>query len=287
MKTVFIKLTKAGPTSGPFDVYDQSDNLIDSNVSKKDLVAGVAFIVNDSVIAIKIVSIGDCTYEKIVPVTGILLQEYVETAYTEMKTGCVWKHLTNISLYNSFYGKTEPYVIEYPFAYKYQDEIIQSCSDYSKVYEYLPIEDGVFNYNTRIETDDKYFSNMIVYNGQQCSGMLNLFPKPLRNMKAYMEYPKFNLDSKDILFTKSDNFYKVNTFFNVLKDTKVQMFNVSCESLSIDKVLNQENMDYGVRSFQKAPIRAKDLKLRYILDNSCTTHIVSIFNIHSTQISYK
>jgi len=287
MKTVFIKLTKAGPTSGPFNIYDQSNHIIDTNVSKKDLVGGLAFIVNDTVIAIKIVSTGDCQYEKIISITETTIQQYLTTSYTEMKTGCIWRHLTNIQLYNSFYGKTEPYILEYSAAYKYNDEILQNIKSYDKVYEYLPISDGVFNYNTKIETDDKYFSNLIIYNGQQCSGMLNLFPKPLHNMKEYLSYPKFKSDGKDILFTKSDNFYNVNTFFNVLKDTKVQMFNNSCESLSIDKVLNQDNMDYGVRSFKKDTIRAKDLKFRYILNNSCTTHIVSIFNIHSTQISYK
>ena len=287
MKTIFIKLTKAGPTSGPFDIYDQTNTLLDSNVSKKDLVAGVAFIVNDSVIAIKIVSTGDCQYEKIISVTELTIEQYMDTSYTEMKTGCIWRHLTNMQLYNSFYGKIAPYIIEYPTSYKFQDEILQSFIDYSKVYQYLPNPDGVFNNNIKVETDDKYFSNIIVYNGQQCSGMLNLFPKPLHNMKAYMEYPKFHSDGKDILFTKSDNFYKTNTFFNVLKDTKVPMFNTSCESLSIDRVLNQSNMDYGIRSFQKAPIRAKELKIRLILNDSCTTHIVSQFTINSTQISYK
>ena len=198
MKTVFIKLTKAGPTSGPFDIYDQYDTIIDSNVSKKDLVAGVAFIVNDDVVAIKIVSTGDCKYEKIVSVTGITIEQYMSTPYIEMKTGCIWRHLTNMQLYNSFYGKTEPYILEYSYAFKYNDEILQSCKDYSKVYEYLPINDGVFSYNTKIEVDDKYFNRMIVYNGQQCSGVLNLFPKPLHNMKAYMEFPKLHSDGKDI-----------------------------------------------------------------------------------------
>lgn len=287
MKTVFIKLTKAGPTSGPFDIYDQSNTLLDSNVSKKDLVAGIAFIVNDDVVAIKIVSTGDCGYEKIVSITENTIEQYMTTSYNEVRTGCIWRHLTNIQLYNSFYGKIEPYIIESPASYKFNDEILQSFIDYSKVYEYLPIQDGVFSYNTKVETDDKYFNQMIVYNGQQCSGMLNLFPKPLHNMKAYMEYPKLHSDGKDILFTKSDNFYKINTFFNVLKDTKVPAFNTSCESLSIDKVLNQSNMDYGIRSFQKAPLRAKELKVRLILNNSCTTHIVSQFIINSTMLSYK
>jgi hypothetical protein len=65
------------------------------------------------------------------------------------------------------------------------------------------------------------------------------------------------------------------------------LFRTTCESLSIDKVVNQENMDYGPRSFKKATLRAKELKVRHILDNSATTHLVSQFIITPAQISYK
>ena len=287
MKTIFIKLTKAGPTSGPFDIYDQTNTIIDSNVSKKDLVAGVAFIVNDDVIAVKIVSTGDCQYEKIVPVTGITIEQYMATTYNEVRTGCIWRHLTNIQLYNSFYGKTEPYVIEYSNSFKLQDELLHSFVDYSKVYKYLSNPDGVFNYNTKIETDNEYFNKAVLYNDQQSSGLLELVAKPLHNMKEYLSYPRFNTNSKTILFTKSDGFYKFNNFWALNKSSQIPMFINSCESLSVDKIINDDNMDYSIRSFKKSQLRSKNLKTRLILDNSCTTHIVSQFLLAETQISYK
>jgi hypothetical protein len=46
-------------------------------------------------------------------------------------------------------------------------------------------------------------------------------------------------------------------------------------------------MDYGTRSFKKAPLRAKELKVRHILDNTSTTHLVSQFIVAPAQISYK
>ena len=287
MKTVFIKLTKAGPTSGPFDIYDQSNTLLDSNVSKKDLVAGIAFIVNDDVVAIKIVSTGDCGYEKIVSITENTIEQYMTTSYNEVRTGCIWRHLTNIQLYNSFYGKIAPYIIEYPFSYKYQDEILQNVKDYTKAYVYLPNPDGVFNNNVKVETDTLYFNKAVLYNGQQSSGTLELVAKPLHNMKEYLSYPKFNTNSKTILFTKSDNFYQYNTFWALNKSSQIPMFLTSCESLSIDKIVNDTNMDYGTRSFKKSTLRAKELKIRHILDNSCTTHLVSQFILGATQVSYK
>jgi hypothetical protein len=46
-------------------------------------------------------------------------------------------------------------------------------------------------------------------------------------------------------------------------------------------------MDYGYRSFKKATLRAKELKVRHILDNSAKVHLVSQFITSPTQISYK
>jgi hypothetical protein len=65
------------------------------------------------------------------------------------------------------------------------------------------------------------------------------------------------------------------------------MFFTSCESLSVDKVLNQANMNYGVKSFRKEPFRAKGLLVRHILDDRSDAHLVSQFIIAPSQISYK
>jgi hypothetical protein len=46
-------------------------------------------------------------------------------------------------------------------------------------------------------------------------------------------------------------------------------------------------MDYGLRSFKKEPLRAKDLKVRHILDDRADAHLVSQFIIGSAMISYK
>jgi hypothetical protein len=286
-KTISIRLTQSGSNTGPFDIYDQFGNLIAEGVSKKTLARGVSYIVNNNVTIITIKSTGKCRSEKSVNVDDITLSTYVGIKLIQTTTACVWAHLLNIRNYNTFYGNIEPYIIEYPFAYKFQDEILQNVMDYTKAYDYFPIFDGVFNNNTRIETNDKYFNKSILYNGQQSSGLLELVAKPLNNLQAYNQYPIFNADSKTITYTKSDNFYQYNTFWALEKSSQIPLFNRSCESLSVDKVINQGNMDYGTRSFKKSPLRAKELKVRHILDNTSTTHLVSQFIITPAQISYK
>jgi hypothetical protein len=286
-KVITIRLVQTGPNVGPFDITDIYGNIIAENVPKKALIQGVSYTVDNSVYAVILKSIGKCKTSFTIKLEDINLIDYSNIKYTQSVTGCIWRHLTNIEIYNIFYENIEPYIIEYPFAYQYQDEILQNVKDYTKAYEYLPIPDGVFNDNTRIETNDKWFNKAILYNGQQSSGVLELVAKPLHNLQAYNKYPIFNAESKTITFTKSDNFYQYNTFWAAEISSQVPLFYTSCESLSIDKVINQANMDYGPRSFKKAPLRAKELKVRHILDNSSKTHLVSQFIVTPSQISYK
>jgi hypothetical protein len=286
-REITIKLTQTGPNAGPFSVFDNFNNVLDEYVTRKDLIKGRTYLVDVASTVIIIKSIGECLFEKSFPLEEVDFIDYANIGYAQSKTACLWTHLNNTRIYNYFYNNIRPYIIEYPFAYQYQDEILQNVKDYTKAYEYLPMRDGVFNDNARIETNNKWFNKAILYNGQQSSGILELVPKPMNNLQAYGQYPIYNTDSKTITYTKSDNFYQYNTFWALEKSSQVPLFRTSCESMSIDKVVNQENMDYGLRSFKKATLRAKELKVRHILDNSATTHLVSQFILTPAQISYK
>lgn len=285
-KNIIIKLTKSGSNVGPFSVVDDLGNLLGENYTKEQLIDGVGFIVQDSVQVVTLSSTGENKISKNIPVTEISSLDLINN-YTEISTGQIWKHLLNTTKYNNYYGKIYPYIIEYPFAYQYQDEILQNVQDYSRVYKHIKDPFNSFTDFEKVEVNNEWFNKAVLYNGQQSSGILNLVPKPINNLKEYVGYPKFNLDSKSIIYTKSDNLYQYNTFWSVVKNTSEPLFIKSCENLSIDKEVNQSNMDYSSRSFKKEPLRAKYLKIRHIKDDSDDTHIVSQFIIGTTQKSYK
>lgn len=292
-KTIVIKLTKAGSRTGPrFNISDDHGNILGIDVLKSSLKKGVSYTINDDVKVVILEStdgcLGTCAKKIFIPVTTINVVQLAATQTQSTNTASLWRHLTTPLLYNHYYGNIEPYIIEYPFAYQYQDEILQNVKDYTKAYKYFQGTDGVWNDNNRIETDDRWFNKAVLYNNQQSSGVLELVPKPLHNMKEYMKYPIYKNDSKIINYTKSDNFYQYNTFWALNKDKSLPLFKIDCcHSLSLDKVVNQDNMDYGKRSFKKAPLRAKDLKVRHILDSRSDTHLVSQFIVTPSQISYK
>jgi len=287
-KSVFIKFEVLGNrVTGPFDITDNLGNVLAANVSRTTLVTGATYTIANNVSTITVSTDAGCSGSTTVFVEYLLQSTINSVVTTYRNTGSLWKHLTDVTVYNKYYGKIQPYIIEYPFMYKYHDEILQNVKDFTSAYKYLPIPDGVFNDNAKIQTDNQYFNKAILYNGQQCSGILNLVPKPMRNLQSYNSYPIYNTDSKTIIFTKSDSFYQYNIFWSVVINKSLPLFNTSCESLSIDKVLNQSNMDYGVRSFRKDPLRAKSLLVRHILDDRSDAHLVSQFIIAPSQVSYK
>lgn len=193
-----------------------------------------------------------------------------------------WIHNRTYTLFNNFYGEVARYVIEYPFAYKYNDEIVQNIKDYTKVLQYFSNND----YQDFVEVDNIYFNKAILYNGQQCSGLLNLVPKPKGNLQAYIEYPKNNTESRSILVTKSNNFYNYNSFYDTVVNKQLPFFLRDCSSLSLDRKIVQSNIDYGVRSFKKAPLMAKELRVRHILDNTSQYKLISQFIAAPSQTSY-
>ncbi len=201
------------------------------------------------------------------------------TGMNSTETG-VWRHNTSLKS-NTFYGQQAPYIIEYPFAFKYQDELLQNVKDYTRVLNYT---DDIKSFT---QVDDVYFNKAWLYNSQQHSGLLELIMKKKNDLSAYMGYPKYNGTSKTIQVTKSNSFYNYNTFWDVVKDKTKPFLSRSCESLSLDKILIESNLDYGKRSFKKAPLMAKDLKIRHILDNQTDYRFISQFIVAPSQISYK
>ena len=287
-KTITIRLKKAGRRASVFSISDDRGNVLATDVTKSNLIDGFTLSVDDSVNVITITSTGIncCSQSWNFPITSLYKSEIAAIKFTTSDTASLWRHLKNPVIYNLYYGCTNPYIIEYPFAYQFQDEILQNVKDYTKAYQYLPDEFGVFDDNRKTEVND-YFNKAVLYNGQQSSGILKLASKPLRNLQDYMKYPIYEADSKTITFTKSDNFYQYNTFWSLVKNKSIPLFTTTCESLSLDKIVNQVNMDYSKRSFKKEPLRAKELKVRHILDNRSDLHLTSQFLVAPSQISYK
>lgn len=284
---ITIKLTTAGPRLGPFTIKDNFDNILGEDISREELKDGIAYSVVDEASVIVICSTGRVKLCKNFSIEAFNVYDYMNTDFTDNGTSCSWVHLKDPTIYNTYYNVIEPYILEYPFSYQAQDEILHNVAVHTKVWKYVPLTNTVLKDYAKYEIDDTWFNKAILYNNQQNTGVLNLISKPDNNLQSYMSYPLFNSDSKTILWSKNDNVYQYNTFWNVVAEPLVPQFIEDCESLSIDKQINQDNMDYSIRSHKKQTLRAKELKIRHILDDRGDVKLVSQFILAPTQISYK
>lgn len=189
----------------------------------------------------------------------------------------IYVHHKQFTKFNNFNGMLSEYSIEYPIAYKHRDELLQSIQDYTIIRQYN-------DYQEWIQVDDVYFDEVILYNAQQCSGRRKLSPRPT-SMNSYLKYPVYNTDNINITYTKSNSFYQYNTFWSVIKDKKQPIWKSS--SLSPFKELNQDNMNYKKLSYQKAPLMAKDIKIRHILNSTDEYKFISQFIASQSIESFK
>ena len=219
------------------------------------------------------------SYHSYIPAGYIGYSNHYQTYNEDLNS--LWDHNKTYTLYNNYYGEIKPYIIEYNYNYKFNDEILQSVKDYCSARIYT-------DFDTWYEPDETiYFNKSVISTDQQCTGILNLIPKPLNNMQLYLQYPKFNSDSKDIIVTKSDNFYNYNTFWDITKDrSKPLMIDTTDPTIGLKEV-NQDNMDYTKMPSKEYKIRSKKAKLRNILDNRDDVKLISKFTALEVSKSYK
>jgi len=203
---------------------------------------------------------------------------YFQAGYNS-GTPDVWDHNSTFVLYQTFRGVEYPYILEAPFIYKYDDQIFQGIQDYLTVLKYT--SPTLYN-----ELDGcVYFNKIVAYNNQQNTGTCVVVPKDENNLYTYRQYPIYNPTNTAILVEKVDHIYNTNMYWDKVKDTNQPIWETTCDPTQGRKVLVDNNLDYGVRSFRKYQLRAKDMKLRRVLDNNNSLKFLSRFTITQTQDS--
>ncbi len=224
------------------------------------------------------------------PITGSWLSFYsfkpnYYIAYANyFKTGSkdlgLWSHLLSNKIYQTFYGEIKPYILEYPTSTGLQETILQSIEYSQQIREYFGESDfySVTNLN---------FNKCYIYNDNQTSGILNLILAPKNNLSIFSTYPKYNSDSKDILYSVYENKYSFNTFWDVSKNITNghQPIHTRDCSMDYDKILNENNLDYSSKSNIKNRLRGTDFKIRLIQDTYNRFQFINYWNLSEKQLS--
>jgi len=193
------------------------------------------------------------------------------------KNNTLWKHNYICNHFCSFYGNQYGWELEFPVT---TGETIMT----SRSLEYA-LE--CYRRSTNVCIDqhhvlDYNFDQAIVYNSEQVSGYLNLNLYPKNDVNLSLQYPKLNANqaSYDILFSKEENKYRFNQFWDITRDrdefpigsnypptgplipgTTILQGNYASENTWItaedgySRILNPNNMNYLKPELQRKKFR--------------------------------
>jgi hypothetical protein len=148
-----------------------------------------------------------------------------KTVFLTTKNNTVWKHNWTCQEYCNYYGVPYPFEIEYPIVTGQSVTILRSLEYILECYKKAD------NCVDQFHVLDFNFDNAVIYNTEQVSGFLNLNIYPKNNVTLSLDYPKFNPSipviensvltgepGYDILFSKEENKYRINQFWDITKD---------------------------------------------------------------------
>ena len=140
-----------------------------------------------------------------------LLMPSHEHFYTILGSG-IWKHNSRWDSYANYYGQDYPWEIEYPIVTPNNVTTLRSVEYTLDVYKFF--NDGKdFNHIL-----DENFDRAIVHNSEQMSGLLRLKIKGKNNPLDLVNYPQISPNGIDILYSKEENKFRFNQFWDITKD---------------------------------------------------------------------
>ena len=173
-------------------------------------------------------------------------------------SGGIWRHNYRCDLFANYYGVDYPWEVElventgqnvftirsleYQLeSYVYKGELLNGCGD------------------DRWHDLDFNFDESIIYNTEQVSGLLKLNLDPTGNPLAGLTYPIINAADIDILYSKVEQKYRFNQFWDVTNDrgefttAEQQILITQCNGYIRD--LNAANLDYNKAQGQRKKFR--------------------------------
>ena len=136
-------------------------------------------------------------------------------SFVTTKMNGLYKHGINCNDYCNFYGVQYPFEIEFPVTTGQTVTTLKSVEYVLECYKrekrFCADQFHVLDYN---------FDRLVIHNTEQISGYLNLNIFPKNNIALSLDYPKLNPNNNsfDILFSKEENKYRINQFWDITKN---------------------------------------------------------------------
>ncbi len=137
---------------------------------------------------------------------------YADTVAANYNVGGLWRHNSRTDKFANFYG------IDYPWEIDLIETSGQQVTTLRSV-EYM-LESYVYKNEgrDRFHVLDFNFDEAEIYNSEQTSGLLKLDLSPKNNVPLITTYPIINANDISILYSKEEQKYRFNQFWDVTND---------------------------------------------------------------------
>jgi hypothetical protein len=165
----------------------------------------------------------------------------------------IWRHNVRTDSFANYYGDDFPWEIEYSVVTPNTITTLRNFEYTLDVYKYY--NDGKdFNHIL-----DENFDRAVIFNSEQNSGLLKLNLKTKNNPLMLLTYPVVNIDSIDIQFSKEENKFRFNQFYDVTADrgeftnNTVPMWITAADGYH--KIINPAYVNYAKQPLQHKKFR--------------------------------
>jgi hypothetical protein len=197
--------------------------------------------------------------------------------FLSTKNNTLWKHNFSCNSFCNYYDTQYGFEVEFPIV---SGETVMTTRSMQYVLEcYRRSANNCVDQHNVL---DYNFDRAVIYNYEQVSGYLNLNLYPKNDITLSLEYPKLNANqnSYDILFSKEENKYRFNQFWDITKDraefpigsdypptgpvipgTTIIQGSYSSNNIwitasnGVTRILNPNNMDYNKSQTERKKFR--------------------------------
>lgn len=174
-------------------------------------------------------------------------------AFVSTKDSGLWRHNNTTNSFCNYYGVNYPWEIDFTAQTGQQVNTLRSLEYMLECYIYDP--EGVDKFHVL----DYNFDQLIIYNTEQTSGVLNLVLQPKNNPFLELQYPQINPTSINVLYSKEEQKYRINQFWDITRDrgefTNFQQPMWLTELNGYERQLNPVYLNYNKFPTERKPFR--------------------------------
>jgi hypothetical protein len=207
-----------------------------------------------------------------------------ENSFLTVKGQSMWKHNSRCDSYCNFYGT------DYPFEIEFQVNTPGAVTTLNNIEYYLQAFIFGDNCRDRYHALDFNFDEAVIYNSEQVSGLLRLTLQPKNDVNSVLNYPIIGLNDIEILYSKEEQKYRFNQFWDVTRD-RGEFSPLVNETIWLTepngyiKNLNATNLDYAKEAFQRKKFRHDNNRILLRRNISGNKKILLLMNNTKIQIS--